>query len=140
MTRPLSNTLEICTKSRQTIVDYQAVEHDKLVLDFALQDMIEIDEHTFENPKVQEAATHIATCPDCRTWDDDRNPQRAIHQKRVSKYCCIHMFDSVTNPEAQTRFEFGFIRDEPCWAINDNYEFASFCPWCGTKLPVKSFE
>jgi hypothetical protein len=137
----MTNTKQICTESRHVIANYQALDHDKLIQDFALQDMIEIDENTFEDNTVREAATHIASCPDCRAWDDDRNPERAAHQKRVSKYCCTHMFDSVTNPEAQTRFEFSLFRGEdPCWAINEALVFASFCPWCGTKLPEAEFE
>lgn len=132
---------QICSESRQVIVNHQASEHDPLILDFALQDMIEIDENTFADAAVQQAATHIATCPDCRAWDDDRNPERVAHQKRVSKYCCIHMFDAATNAEAQTRFEFSLFRGEdPCWLINDKWEFASFCQWCGTKLPNAEFE
>jgi hypothetical protein len=137
----MTTAKQICTESRQVIVSYQALEHDKLVLDFALQDMIEIDESTFENAAVRQAATHIATCTDCRAWDDHRNPERTALTKRAAKYCCSHMFDSVTNPEAQTRFEFSLFRGEdPCWAINEALVFASFCPWCGTRLPNSSFE
>lgn len=136
----MADLKQICSESKQVIVNHQASEYDKLVLDFALQDMIEIDENTFADAAVQQAATHIATCPDCRAWYDDRNPERIALQKRVSKYCCSHMFDSVTNPEAQTRFKFAFFRDDPCWAINEELVFASFCPWCGTKLPNAEFE
>jgi hypothetical protein len=33
------------------------------------------------------------------------------------------------------RFAWSMSRGEPCWLINDDWSFAKYCPWCGTKLP-----
>jgi len=38
------------------------------------------------------------------------------------------------------RFSFELYRGEdPCWKIDEKLVFASYCPWCGRKLPNKPF-
>jgi hypothetical protein len=32
-----------------------------------------------------------------------------------------------------------FRNEDPCWQINGHDTFASYCPWCGTKLPDHPF-
>jgi hypothetical protein len=40
----------------------------------------------------------------------------------------------------KTRISFELFRGEdPCWLIDGNRAFITYCPWCGKKLPDKPF-
>jgi hypothetical protein len=40
----------------------------------------------------------------------------------------------------EPKFEFTMYRGEdPCWMIDGKTTFASFCPWCGQRLPNRPF-
>jgi hypothetical protein len=131
---------KLCLDSQTSINEYERTEHDSFILGFALQGAIEVDDGVFGSSQVEAAARHIGDCERCQQWLDTKNPEYALLNKRRARYCCGLMFHSVTDEEADTKFKFGFFRDEACWTINGRYEFAQFCPWCGKALPDKGFE
>jgi len=49
------------------------------------------------------------------------------------------MYVAIEEP-ADIRISFEMFRGEdPCWKIEGKHTFASYCPWCGQKLPSKPF-
>jgi hypothetical protein len=82
-------------------------------------------------------------CPRCRAWVSTIVPETQYRrQARLARYCCAGMFCAVEEHDARAtpRFSFGLFRGEdPCWQIDGVNAFASYCPWCGAKLPSGPF-
>ena len=121
-----------------------------LVSSYKLGEMIVLrffsdDASVNESSKADElkAVEHIWKCPRCRPWVHSIVPESVIRrQQRLSRYCCAGMFCAVEEYQerGKPRFEFSMFRGEdPCWKIDGANAFASFCPWCGKKLPDKPF-
>jgi hypothetical protein len=133
-----------CTRHQQTISNLRNSgideDHDSL-LRLALDQIIEIEDGMFNNAPAEEAARHIAACEECQSWVDEVWPERALARDRLKKYCCSHMMAAVTQADEPIRFSFCMFRGEDaCWCINENFSFASYCPWCGLPLPDGPFE
>ena len=88
------------------------------------------------------AINHVRKCPRCREWFHRVVPAGILRrQSRLSRYCCAGMFVAVEEPDRAPNpitFEL-FRREDPCWKIDGQYSFISFCPWCGKKLPHEPF-
>jgi hypothetical protein len=86
---------------------------------------------------------HIRECPKCREWFHFITPTNILQrQHRLSKYCCAGMFCAVEESTSRSTpcFSFTMFRGEdPCWMIEGISAFASYCPWCGKKLPNGPF-
>src|SRR5262245_31828342 len=89
----------------------------------------------------QKAMRHVRTCPKCRAWVHFVVPDHVrVRQYRLTRYCCAGMFVAVEEADAPNNVSFELFRGEdPCWMIDGKWSFASFCPWCGSKLPDKPF-
>ena len=134
----------VCKAAQQLIAQYKRSETDEnklCTLGFVLQDMVEFEDGYLGDAEVEAAAKHIGNCAICQKWVDRQNPEAVKLRKRMAKYCCAHMFNSINDADAKIKFQFAYFRDEPCWCINGSWEFADFCPWCGKQLPAnKGFE
>ena len=86
---------------------------------------------------------HIRGCRKCEQWMKRVIPEDVLRrQKRMTQYCCSHMFCAVEEYQIHSlpRFRFGIFRmEDPCWYIDDKLAFAQFCPWCGSRLPPSEF-
>lgn len=86
---------------------------------------------------------HIEACQLCERWFYDTVPPEALkRQARMLRYCCSSMFASVEEWERRqvNRFEFSiYPTGDVCWSIDGKPTFASYCPWCSTRLPDKPF-
>ena len=135
-----------CVEVRQTITAYAKTDHNETVLSMALEGMIEIEDGVLGDAEAESAARHIETCEACTGWLDVFYPKRAAlredAERRRRIYCCINMDHAINRTTGrQTTFKFVMFRGEdPCWCINDDYSFARHCPWCGERLPDRSFE
>jgi hypothetical protein len=89
----------------------------------------------------QKAMRHLRSCPKCRNWLHFVVPEDVLQrQYRLTRYCCAGMFVALEESDAPNRVSFELFRGEdPCWMIDGYRSFASFCPWCGSKLPNKPF-
>ena len=91
----------------------------------------------------RKAFDHVRKCPKCREWIHRVIPDDILRrQRRLTRYCCAGMFVAVeeADDKATNRFTFEMFRGEdPCWLIDGIHAFASYCPWCGKKLPDKPF-
>ena len=90
----------------------------------------------------QRAIDHVRKCPKCRAWIDAVVPADVLRrQSRLTRYCCAGMFVAVEEADqGSIRVTFEMFRGEdPCWMFDGNHTFASYCPWCGKKLPSKPF-
>lgn len=67
-------------------------------------------------------------------------PPPSDQEQRMAKYCCPEMYFAATDENAKTKFSFHVFRGEPCWDIGGDICFASYCPWCGKRLPDRPFE
>jgi hypothetical protein len=99
---------------------------------------------TTSEPDADASLTHIHRCPRCRAWFHAVVPEPILRrQHRQSQYCCAGMFVAVEEWRERPnsiRFSFELYRGEdPCWKIGEKLSFASYCPWCGRKLPGKPF-
>lgn len=86
---------------------------------------------------------HVRKCPRCREWIHHIVPSQLLRrQSRLSRYCCGGMFVAFEEADGQSKnkitFEM-FRGEDPCWMIDGKRTFASYCPWCGKKLPEKPF-
>ncbi len=131
--------LPICRGHREWLVDRYKVEA-VIALRYFSDDLpvTEGDRATDEN-----AARHIRKCPKCREWIHSIVPDDVLHrQRRLTQYCCPGMFVAVEESDGRlkNRIAFELFRGEdPCWMIDGKHSFASYCPWCGIKLPDKPF-
>ncbi|MCC4607795.1 hypothetical protein LL967_07915 [Xanthomonas campestris pv. zinniae] len=137
-------TTKTCSAARHTVSTmHRQIETDP-ALKLTFEGAISVDEENFPNRSTYEAALHVEGCPACQSWLsnwlDAKAPERIKHRERQAKYCCLHMFEAVTDPAAEIRFSFELFRLDPCWLINEHYAFANFCPWCAQKLPGHAFE
>ena len=91
----------------------------------------------------QKAIDHVRKCPKCRAWLHSVVPPDVLRrQSRLTRYCCAGMFVAMEEADEMTknRVTFEMFRGEdPCWRIDGKRTFASYCPWCGKKLPEKPF-
>ncbi|MEA9578730.1 hypothetical protein VC218_07310 [Xanthomonas nasturtii] len=137
-------TTDTCSAAREIVMTMQGrIETDPaLIMTFG--GAIQVEKENFPDKATYEAAAHIEACPSCQCWLgrwlDELSPERAAHRERLAKYCCLHMFEAVTNAAAEVRFSFELFRLDPCWLINEQYAFANFCPWCAQRLPGHAFE
>lgn len=131
--------LGICRAQREWLVSrYKAIE--LIALKYFIEDapVAEGDKNTDEK-----AIKHIRQCPKCREWFHRVTPEATLRrQSRLARYCCAGMFVAVEEFEGdnRNRIEFELFRGEdPCWKVDGIRTFASYCPWCGKKLPDKPF-
>jgi len=85
---------------------------------------------------------HIRKCPRCREWLHKVVPPETLRrQSRLTRYCCASMYVSIEEPDrADICVSFELFRGEdPCWKFDGKRTFASYCPWCGQKLPPGPF-
>lgn len=102
------------------------------------------DEYVHPNfPEVErDAAVHVRGCSRCRDWIRRVVPVEAFARaERMSHYCCSWMFATTDEGDIRLpKMEFTMFRGEdPCWCIEGKNAFASFCPWCGKRLPNHPF-
>jgi hypothetical protein len=134
-----SEPLPICHANRSWLVSRYKLEA-MIALRF-LSD----DEPVAEGDKEtdRKALDHVRKCPKCRQWIHLVIPSDTLHrQRRLKRYCCAGMFVAVEEADGQSknRIAFELFRGEdPCWMIDGIRSFASYCPWCGKKLPDKPF-
>jgi len=65
-----------------------------------------------------------------------------VRQREWLVNCCAGMFVAVEEAEGSVtnRITFEMFRGEdPCWMIDGIHSFISYCPWCGKKLPNRTF-
>jgi len=134
-----SEPLPICQAQREWLVSRYKSEA-MLALKFFSNDepVPEGDRQTD-----QKAIDHVRKCPKCRAWLHSVVPPDVFRrQSRLTRYCCAGMFVAVEEADEMTknRVTFEMFRGEdPCWMIDGKRTFASYCPWCGKKLPDKPF-
>lgn len=145
MSKDSEVNLSQCNAARSVLISYVQRPHNQMVLKMALDDMIEVEDGCLDDDDAENAARHVASCSACQSWLDEFYPDRAQHRDKLKvrqkTYCCSSMWAAIHDTEVQTRFHFLYFRGEdPCWCINDDFSFASFCPWCGQALPEGPFE
>ena len=134
-----SEPLPICQAQREWLVSRYKSEA-MLALKFFSNDepVPEGDRQTD-----QKAIDHVRKCPKCRAWIHSVVPADVLRrQSRLTRYCCAGMFVAVEEADERNknRVTFEMFRGEdPCWMIDNKRTFASYCPWCGKKLPEKPF-
>jgi hypothetical protein len=89
------------------------------------------------------AVKHLRECSDCQAWFRSIIPKEILERNdKASSYCCMLMFCAVEEHDLHShlpKFHFGPFRDDELWWIEGKLACASFCPWCGTKLPDRPF-
>lgn len=137
-------TTDACSAAREIVTTMQGRIETDPALTMTFEGAIQVEKENFPDKATYEAAAHIEACPSCQgwlsRWLDTLSPDRTPHRERLAKYCCLHMFEAVTNAAAEVRFSFELFRLDPCWLINEQYAFANFCPWCSRRLPEHAFE
>ena len=134
-----SEPLPICRAQREWLVSRYKSEA-MLALKFFSNDVPvpEADRQTD-----QKAIDHVRKCPKCRAWIHSVVPADVLRrQSRLTRYCCAGMFVAVEEADerSKNRVTFEMFRGEdPCWMFDGKRTFASYCPWCGKKLPDKQF-
>jgi hypothetical protein len=131
--------LPICRAQREWLVSrYQSEPAIALKFFSDDQPVREVDRQTD-----QKAIEHVRRCPKCRVWLHAMVPPAVMRrQSRLVRYCCAGMFVAVeeSNERHKNRVTFEMFRGEdPCWMFDGKHTFASYCPWCGKKLPDKPF-
>jgi len=134
-----SEPLPICRPQREWLVSrYQSDTGIALKFFSDDQPVREGDRQTD-----QKAIEHIRQCPKCRAWFHSIVPADVLRrQSRLARYCCAGMFVAVEEADGgqENRVTFEMFRGEdPCWMFAGKHTFASYCPWCGRKLPDKPF-
>lgn len=134
-----------CLQASEIIRAFHArlptTDDDGFLLDLICRGGLENDQSFFVDHEADHAAHHVNECVACQeNLFPDLFPELVKIQKRMARYCCVNMFDAITNPEAKLRFQLTYFRDEEVWSINEEFAWVSYCPWCGNKLPNKSFE
>jgi hypothetical protein len=133
-------TLKACQTARDCLLKEQANPTvDAFAFGMAF-DSLQALEPGQLTPQIDAALAHLYDCEHCQAWHKTLFPDYHAHLARVAKYCCINMMCAVNNADEKTKFTYGWIRDDPCWLINDDWAFAKFCPWCGSALPDGDFE
>ena len=131
--------LPICLGNRAWLTDYY-MSPEMIALRFFSEE-VPVNNKIKEDE--QKVVNHIRQCPKCREWFHSIVPTNVLQrQHRLSKYCCAGMFTAVEEStiRATPRFSFTMFRGEdPCWMIDGINAFASYCPWCGKRLPDKPF-
>jgi hypothetical protein len=134
-----SEPLAICRAHRSWMIDRYKI--DAMAALWYYSDEPPVSERDLEAD--QKAKSHITTCPKCRVWIHFAIPDNVMRrQQRLTRYCCAGMFVATEEyKESGTiRISFELFRGEdPCWLIDENRAFISYCPWCGKKLPAKPF-
>jgi len=133
-----ADPLPICRANREWIVERYKVP-TMIALKFLDHEAPGRGQEAEAGAKV---VRHLHECPKCRAWVHRIVPADAMRrQKRLSRYCCASMFCACEEAKAgDTSISFELFRGEdPCWKIDGNYSFISYCPWCGRKLPERPF-
>ena len=68
--------------------------------------------------------------------------------KNIKKYCCVVLSSAIKDPAGygEISIKFANFVGENVWYIEvpegivGGSNLISFCPWCGSKLPVKPIE
>lgn len=131
--------LAMCRRNRDWLIDhYRGAEAIVLRL-FSDAPPVSARAKTEE----EKAVKHLRECPKCRPWASTIvSPEMYRRQAALAKYCCAGMYCAVEESEQRggPRLSFTMFRDEdPCWQINGDNSFISYCPWCGTRLPDRPF-
>ena len=133
-----ADPLPICRANREWIVERYKVP-TMIALKFLGHEAPGRGQEAEADAKV---VRHLHECPKCRAWVHRIVPADAMRrQKRLSRYCCASMFCACEEAKAgNTNISYELFRGEdPCWKIDGNYSFISYCPWCGRKLPERPF-
>lgn len=121
-----------------------------LVLRYKLEAMIALKFFSDNEPVAEgdketdrKAVEHVRKCPRCREWIHKIIPPHILRrQSRLVRYCCAGMFVAVEEADGKSKLKITFEMfrgEDPCWLIDGKRTFASYCPWCGKKLPDKPF-
>ena len=134
-----SEPLPICRAQREWLVSRYTSESMLALKFFSNEEPVrEADRQTD-----QKAIDHVRKCPKCRAWIHSVVPADVLRrQHRLTRYCCAGMFVAVEEADEgiRNRVTFELFRGEdPCWMFDGKQTFASYCPWCGKKLPNKPF-
>ena len=131
--------LPICRSKRQWIVDRYR-DASGIALRYFSDD---VPISTGDQETDRKSMDHVKKCPKCREWLHKVVPPETLRrQSRLARYCCAGMYVAVEEPDKYGRIRFSFEMwrgEDPCWKINGDPTFASYCPWCGQKLPPKPF-
>jgi hypothetical protein len=136
----LSHNIETCHVFRNCLLEEKAnPTTNEFSFGMAFDSLQQLEPGQLTS-KIDDALAHLYGCESCKAWHRSLFPDYHAHLARVAKYCCVNMFAAVNSPDEKTKFTYGWMRDEPCWLINDDWAFARFCPWCGSALPETDFE
>ena len=131
--------LSICRRNRDWLIEHYR-SGEAIVLRF-FSDAPAVD--TERKAEEGKAIKHLRECPRCRPWTGTIVPEHMYRrQAALARYCCAGMYCAVEEHAERggPRFSFTMFRDEdPCWQIDGHDAFASYCPWCGRKLPDRPF-
>ena len=130
--------LPVCQSKRKWIVDRYR-DAPMIALRYFSDD---VPVSTGDVETDRKSMDHIRKCPRCREWLHVVVPPETLRrQSRLTRYCCASMYVAIEEPHgADIRMSFEMFRGEdPCWKIEGKHAFASYCPWCGQKLPSKPF-
>ena len=133
--------MDNCTKSRRSLIEWGALE--------SLAPMLLMGSDGFPNDgseQGQQAVEHLQSCKKCQYWAKEfTTTDNMARMERLSQYCCPQMFVAVEESnQADIHLQFRQFRDEYLWMVDQKdrefgFEFFSFCPWCGNKLPETPF-
>lgn len=131
--------LPICRRNRDWLIDHYKVA-EMIVLRFFSDAPPVNAKYKAEEEK---AIKHLRECPKCRPWTSTIVSEHMYRrQANLARYCCSGMYCAVEEHAERggPQFSFTMFRGEdPCWQINGHNTFASYCPWCGKKLPDHPF-
>jgi hypothetical protein len=134
-----SDPLPICHNNRDWLVS--RYKHEAAIALKFFSDEGPVGEGDKETDR--KAIDHIRKCPKCRKWFHSIIPEDILRrQKRLTRYCCAGMFVAFEEADGKTNNQITFEMfrgEDPCWKIDGIRTFASYCPWCGKKLPDKPF-
>lgn len=130
--------LPICRSKRKWIAD--RYRDAAMIAQRYFSDEVPIVEGDMETDR--KSMDHIRKCLRCRGWLHKVVPAETLRrQSRLTRYCCASMYVAIEEPDrTDIRVGFELFRGEdPCWTIGGKRTFASYCPWCGQKLPPGPF-
>ncbi|MDG9671268.1 hypothetical protein ONV78_26275 [Hahella sp. CR1] len=86
--------------------------------------------------------SHIYGCSSCERWLNNEVPRKYTARPfAMAHYCCSGMYVAVEENEqcmnSIVKFDEFATSDGGQWRIGNL--FISYCPWCGIRLPYKSF-
>ena len=131
--------LPICRRTRDWLIEHYK-QAEAIVLRF-FSDAPPVNPKY--KPEEEKAIKHLRECPKCRPWTSTIVSEPIYRrQANLVQYCCAGMYCAVEEHAERGDPQFSFVMfrgEDPCWQINGHNTFASYCPWCGKKLPDHPF-